>query len=775
MKTIYTKILFLLFFSIISLSVFSQTGTIRGFVYDKKTGEPIPFANVYFKGDTKGTTTTMEGYFVLSKVKPGDYNLCITFLGYDSIMQKERIKANEILSRKFYLTEKATTLQAVNIVADRMARKTETRTSVVKVTPKKINAIPSIGGQADLAQYIQVIPGVIFTGDQGGQLYIRGGSPIQNKVLLDGMIVYNPFHSIGLFSVFDTDILRSADVYTGGFGAKYGGRVSSVMDIRTREGNNNRFAGVVSAGTFGSKVTLEGPLRKIFGKPFKNMSFILSAKNSYLKETSKELYSYANKDGLPFNYLDLYGKLSVKGKKGSTVNLFGFNFDDRVDKYRGIADFNWKSHGGGANFLIIPSSTSSLINFSTAYSSYKIAMKDNKQREKYNKISGFNMNFTISSFYDKVEVSNGVEIKAFRTDLTIFNGNNKVSNIENTTEISGFSNVKYTVNKLILEPGLRIQYYASLSNFSLEPRLSAKYLITDWLRVKLAAGIYSQNLISASSNRDVVNLFTGFIAGPENLPSEFNGKKVTHKLQKANHLVLGLEVDANDYITFNIEGYVKDFTQLSDLNNQRMFNESQAPLGASPLTYKEFVLSDGLAKGFDVSMKIETKKFYLWTIYALGYVNRRMETTDGSLMTYDPHFDRRHNVNVLATYKVGDLDQWEFSLRWNYGSGFPFTQIQGVIEKDGLATDLSSNVFQHNGNEKVIYSDDYNGSRLPSYHRLDASVKKTFFFGANTNLTINASVTNIYDQKNIFYYDQSKNTTIYQLPIMPSLGMTFRF
>src|SRR5690606_13999774 len=134
--------------------------------------------------------------------------------------------------------------------------------SVVKISPKEIKQLPTIGGEADLAQYLQVLPGVVFTGDQGGQLYIRGGSPVQNKVLMDGMIVYNPFHSIGLFSVFETDIIRNADVYTGGFTAEYGGRISSIMDTTTRDGNSKYFGGKVGFSPSGAKLLLEGPLKK---------------------------------------------------------------------------------------------------------------------------------------------------------------------------------------------------------------------------------------------------------------------------------------------------------------------------------------------------------------------------------------------------------------------------------------------------------------------------------------------------------------------------------
>ena len=175
---------------------------------------------------------------------------------------------------------------------------------------------------------MQVIPGGVFTGDQGGQLYIRGGSPIQNKVLLDGMIFYSPFHSIGLFSLFDTDIIRNADVYTGGFSAKYGGRISSIMDIKTIDGNKKEIGGKLSANTFGSKLFVEGPLSNT-----RKSSFIFSGKTSYLDKSSELFYKYPilyfDEKGLPYSYTDLYGKMSMYGNNGSKFNVFGFNFVDK--------------------------------------------------------------------------------------------------------------------------------------------------------------------------------------------------------------------------------------------------------------------------------------------------------------------------------------------------------------------------------------------------------------------------------------------------------------
>ncbi|HRY99844.1 MAG TPA: TonB-dependent receptor, partial [Bacteroidales bacterium] len=306
---ISASLIFLILWLLPALPAAAQTASIRGFVYEKESGEPVIFTNVYLHRTTHGASTDVNGYFVISRIPAGTYTLMVTYLGYDTLRIPVTIKEGELITKQLYLTKASYTLIGVNISAEREEARTQTRTSVVKVTPKEIKSIPSIGGTPDLAQYLQVLPGVVFTGDQGGQLYIRGGSPIQNKVLLDGMIVYNAFHSIGLFSVFDTDILRNADIYTGGFGAEYGGRISSVMDITTRDGNKGHIAGKAGLSTFGGKLMVEGPLKKqVEGSG--STSFILSAKNSYLEQSSKLFYDYIDTNGLPFNFRDIYGKVS---------------------------------------------------------------------------------------------------------------------------------------------------------------------------------------------------------------------------------------------------------------------------------------------------------------------------------------------------------------------------------------------------------------------------------------------------------------------------------
>ena len=301
-----------LFIIFAAYTAVAQDNSIKGFVYEETTGEPMMFTNVYLKGTTFGGSTNENGYFNINRIPDGRYTLLITSVGYDTISEVFNLSKGQSVNRKYYLKETSQKLETVTITADKIEARTETKTSVITVTPKTITKIPSVGGQADFAQYLQVVPGVIFTGDQGGQLYIRGGSPIQNKVLLDGMVIYNPFHSIGLFSVFDTDSIRNADVYTGGFGAEYSGRISSIMDISTRDGNKKRISGKIGGNTFGAKVMLEGPLKKAKSPEDASISFILSAKNSYLEQSSKFFYPYASENGLPFNFQDLYGKVSLR-------------------------------------------------------------------------------------------------------------------------------------------------------------------------------------------------------------------------------------------------------------------------------------------------------------------------------------------------------------------------------------------------------------------------------------------------------------------------------
>lgn len=763
------------FLLLLGLTSHAQDNNVKGFVYEKSTGEPMMFCNVYLKGTTYGASTDINGYFNITRIPDGQYVICVTNLGYDTITDNISFRNNQVVNKKFYLEESTFFLEAVNITADKIEAKTETKTSVVNITPKIITKIPTMGGQADLAQYLQVLPGVVFTGDQGGQLYIRGGSPIQNKVILDGMVIYNPFHSIGLFSVFDTDIIRNAEVYTGGFGAEYGGRISSVMDITTRDGNKKRLAGKVGASTFGAKVMVEGPLKKAKNPDDMSASFVVSAKNSYLEQTSQSVYKQIlDGETLPYNYMDIYGKLSLNAPNGSKVNFFGFNFTDDVNNYKTISNFGWDSYGAGANFVVIPGKSPVLVEGNVAYSDYKATLKEENNPDRSSSINGFNAGFAFTYFLGKNSLKYGIEMLGFKTvfDYTKSNGI-KMSQVDNTTELGAYVKYKAQFDKLILEPSFRIQAYASLSEVSPEPRLAIKYNVTDWLRIKAAGGFYSQNLIAANSDRDVVNLFYGFLSGQDDIPSKFDGKDVTSKLQKAIHYIVGTELDVVNNMTLNIEGYYKDFRLLTSMNRNQMYTDETAPEGTPDIEKKDFMVENGQAYGVDFSLKYEDSRWYLWGTYSMAFVNRNYQNSEGAIVNYRTHYDRRHNVNLMMTYTAGPKRLWDISLRWNFGSGFPFTQVTGFYEK--LPYDnISFDPYTESGYLGILYGD-LNTGQLPSYHRLDLDVKRRFNITETINLEANLSITNVYDQRNIFYIDVVSTQTIYQLPFMPSIGLTLSF
>lgn len=781
-RFVLTRLVILLAIALLGTNAFGQkeNNDIKGFVYEESTGEPVMFSNVFLKGTTLGCSTNENGYFNITRIPDGNYTLCITCVGYDTLTDAISLANGQTINKKYTLKETSMTLETVSITAEKVEARTETKTSMITVTPKTITKIPSVGGQADLAQYLQVVPGVIFTGDQGGQLYIRGGSPIQNKVLLDGMVIYNPFHSIGLFSVFDTDIIRNAEVFTGGFGAEYGGRISSVMDITTRDGNKKRLSGKLGASCFGAKLTLEGPIIKAKTPNDAAATFVFSAKNSYLEQTSPILYKFASEDGLPFNYSDLYGKVSINAPNGSKVNVFGFSFNDRVNNYKSLSDFSWNSWGAGTNFLVIPGKAPVMIEGNVAYSSYIARMREeNNPSERYSKIDGFNVGFNFNYFLGKNTLKYGLELSGYSTDFVTYSnyGHYRIQATNYSTELGAFAKYKASLGNLLLEPSIRAQYYASFTYFSPEPRLAFKYNVNDNLRFKGAAGYYTQDFVAATNDRDVVNLFYGFLSGVTQVPGTFNGKRINSGLQKAFHVVLGSEYDINDHLTMNIEGYWKRFLQLTNINRNKIYTDTENNALVNDILKKDFMVENGDAYGFDLSMKYEDKHWYVWAVYALGFVNRNYEKYQNdqvNLISYQPHFDRRHNVNLILTYTAGDQRQWEFSGRWNFGTGFPFTKVQGYYEflsfQDGIYFDYTTT----NGEIGLIFAD-LNQGRLPTYHRFDLDAKRKFYFSERTTLEVDLGITNVYNRANVFYVDIMTNDVVRQLPILPSLGLTLSF
>ncbi|MFA6152892.1 MAG: carboxypeptidase-like regulatory domain-containing protein [Chitinophagaceae bacterium] len=775
------------FLSLTTLIGFNQAfaqsttlGGVKGFVYEKETGEALSSTNIFVKDTKTGAQTDENGYFAIGQLSPGTYTLFATSFGYDTAFVTVKVEAGQFESKKFFLESRGLELKGVDISARKIQKTTRVNIGTTTITPKEIKLLPSSGGEPDLAQYLQVTPGVTFTGDQGGQLYIRGGSPVQTGILLDGITIYNPFHSIGLYSVFETEAIRSADVYTAGFNATYGNRSSAIVDVHTKDGNNQRIAGVISASPIMVRGMLEGPLMKQKTPESGSSTFLISAKHSYLSQTSEPLYSSLGeefKNGLPFEFTDLYGKVTFSGNNGSKFNLFGFNFRDKAKVFNSLgattAQFDWNSYGAGTTFVVSPSGSSSLINGKFAYSSYKINNKEINFTPRSSSINNFEGAIDFTYFLPAYSQLNyGIEVAGQSTKLDYKSSiDTDISTLSrnNTTAAAFFVYKKNFNQHFILEPSIRFQYYSSQGKFSPEPRINLKYNITSNLRFKAAAGLYSQNIVGIKSDRDIVNFFNGFVLSPDEKILNTDREAVNNNLEMAQHVVAGVEFDIQD-VEINIEPWYKNFSQIIQLNRTKDINGTSTA---------NFQADKGKAAGLDISAKYVVKRVFLWGVVSYQKIEytTRLENFDGSYSTqnYAPPFDRRLNINLVGSYTFGKKKNLEFSVRFNYGSPFPFTQTQGFNENVNVTGNISGNILSQNGSLNTIYASTINGGRLTPFHRLDMSVKKTFKLSTYSTLETTFAMTNVYDRNNIFYVNRIENKVYYQLPVFPSLNVSWRF
>ncbi|MFK7971325.1 MAG: carboxypeptidase-like regulatory domain-containing protein [Bacteroidia bacterium] len=773
---------------LLTVTTQGQNAQIRGVVIDVR-GEPLGGAAVYVPAANAGAYANDEGIFAVSKLEEGKtYEVISYFVGYDTTRMTVAIpRGSKAVTVKFVLKERAVFTDEVEILGEQVGKIEKKRVTIgnTKISVSDIKLIPSIGAP-DLMQYLQVLPGVVSTGDQGGQLYIRGGTPIQNMTLFDGMILYSPFHSIGLFSVFDPEIIRSADVFSAAFPAQYGGRVSSVIDIKTRNGSFNKFSATANANPFSASLLLEGPIGKS-KREGGGISYILSARNNYIDQTGSALYPYINDgEGLPYNFRDVYGKLTASDGI-NFVNLFGFRHEDNV--LLGFpANISWLASGGGANFMTLPQGAAAVIRGNFAFSNYRTNLRsESEDFPRESGVSGFNGGLDVSYIVNSIdEVKAGFTFLGFQTDYTFTNSFGFITDVAaNNTEAAFFVNYKKVIrapesnwadNKepwdlMVIEPSLRLHYFNDQAHVAFEPRLRWKLNLPK-VSFSFATGLYTQNLLSAQSDRDVVNLFQGFLSAPDELAN----RNKNHNLQTAFHLLAGMELELAPKLSTTIEFWRKDFTQLTNINRDKVFPEDP-----------NFITEIGEAYGADISLKYQTKKFYAYGTYGIAKVTR-----DDGIRTYPTVFDRRHNVNLVTALRLKPFlpigegparvapkfkeNAWEFSARWSLGSGFPFTQTQGFFEKldfrdDGAQTDIAT----QNGNLGIILADELNGGRLPYYHRLDLSAKRRWLVKNKFLIEASFNLVNTYDRDNIFYFDRVRFAPVYQLPVLPSLGVTVKY
>jgi hypothetical protein len=529
---------------------------------------------------------------------------------------------------------------------------------------------------------------------------------------------------------------------------------------------------------------IEAPITK-FTDGGGSSSYVLSYKTSYLDKTAPILYKNADpENGLPYSFNDLYGKYSFSGSNGSKATFFGFRFDDN-SRFNNLK-YNWNNVGFGTNLLIIPDGSSTLINLAAGFSNYDIKLTEANGNPRSSGINSFNALFGFTNYFGKDDLKYGFEVVGFNTLYNYKNSTGRNIDQENSnTEASGYIKFKKIIgSRIVIEPGIRAVYYASLSESSIEPRIGAKYNVNSSFRLKGAAGMYSQNLISAVSDQDVVNLFYGFLSSPDDISRNGSLRNTNSRIQTAWHGVFGFEFDILDNnkskLSLNSEAFYKNFNQIISINRYKIYENDQSNNNRSDLDKFDYIAEKGLSYGADATLKFENKKLNIWAVYSLTYVTRNdgVDTAQGGMgKDYVPHFDRRHNINIVVNQSWGNKvnpSAWTANLRWNFGSGFPFTQTQGLYEKLNFAGGISANPLVQNGNLGVYY-EQINTGRLPYFHRLDVSLSRKIIISKTSVLNITAAATNVYNRENIFYFDILNYKRINQLPFLPTLGFSLTF
>jgi hypothetical protein len=798
----YIRIFWLFIFSIFFHAATAQEKfTLSGTIRDAVTGEVLIGASVYINELRNGTATNDYGFFSIS-MPAGSYSVAVTSLGYSKYETVVELQANRNL--KIDLEEEIITSEEVVITGERKDNNVQdTKMSTIQMDVKQIRKLPALFGEIDIIKNIQMLPGISIAGEGNTGLYVRGGGADQNLILLDEAPVYNPSHVFGMFSVFNSDVIKSAEIYKGGIPAQHGGRLSSLLDIRTKDGNDKKLGVSGGIGLISSRLTIQGPIKK------EKSSFIISARRTYadlfLKLADKmnllneeqsgqvsgaKLYFYdinakANfriNDKNQLFFAGYFGKDILQIGAGGRGQAFGLDWSNRTGTVR------WNHIMGNRFFLnttLIYSHynyglgiTSGANSFRWISSLQEIALKQdytyflNPNNEV---MFGFNLSY---KSYSPGKFKPGEE----NTVLKPF----KLPPYHSMEEAVYISNKQKLTRRISLEYGLRYTFFQNIGRDSLliydgppsenivldtvpynsfellknygglEPRLSARYLINDRSSVKMSYNRTYQYLHLLSNS-----------AAP--LPtSQWIPSTPYIKPQKADQVALGYFRNFHENkFEASVETYYKHFYNVVDYKDN-------ANIVANKNIETEIRRGKGWSYGFEFFVRKNTGKFTGWISYTWSKTEFNIPEVNGG-KTYYASYDRRHNFNVVGSYDINE--RWNLSGNWVFGSGRPIT--------------LPVQKYQF-GNNYPLYIPERNNYRIAPYHRFDlaATLYRKKKEGRKNESSWNFSVYNVYARQNPFtVYTQNKKdendnvigngekeiVMLYLFTIIPSITYNFNF
>lgn len=773
------------FFIIIAYTSIAQKITISGYVREQGSKESLANVAVAIPNLKIGTQTNNYGFYSLTIPNTENLELVFSMLGHQS--EKRKVTANNSQQIDIELKIKSTDLKEVIVNAERQNFVSESeQMSVVSVPIKQIKDIPALLGEKDVLKVLQLMPGVQKGREGSAGLYVRGGGPDQNLLILDDAVVYNANHLFGFFSVFNGDALKSVEMTKGGFPARFGGRLSSVIEMQMKEGNKEKIHGEAGIGLLSSRVTLEGPLKKNIS------SFLFSARRSYADAVLKPI---AGGDFPTMYFYDLNMKVNYDfGQKNKLYlsgyfgrDVFDFQENSKVRDSQESNGFNW----GNAtttlrwNHLFNQKLFSNTSLIFTNYN-FKVYNEETTDKGFYSlAYSSGIRDFTLKSDLDFLPSSQhsiraGILLTAHRftpSALVLVDARTDTSGIKkNATdalETALYTEDVWHVNeKITVNAGLRLSNFNvnSKKYFNLEPRFSGAYRLPNHLAIKASYARMNQyiHLLSNSGLGLPTDLW---VSATDKIPP-----------QTSQQIALGLAKDFPDKnLSLTVEAYYKKMDNIIGYKEGASFLLLEFGPDAqktSEVDWQENVTSGkGKAYGMEIMLQRKVGRLKGWFGYTLSWIkNQFAEINDGK--EFAPRYDRRHDLSIVSTYQL--KPKITLSATWVYGTGNRLT-VPVASSRLGGHTNLDNSV-----DTKVNYYDERNSFQAAAYHRLDLGIQfhKQKKRGERT---WEVSIYNAYNRINPFYYEsgQAYNTTtgtyenkLYRkglFPVVPSVSYSFKF
>jgi len=790
------KIILILLFIVGNIT--AQKINISGFVTDKNTGEKIINANVFVKNSTIGTVTNEYGYYSLYIPKNQEITIKIGFVGYKNLEKK--LRAEKSLKINFELVPD-NQLETVELhFSTKSAQNIQAKEiSTVQIPIQQIKQLPAIGGEPDLMKAYQLLPGISSGKEGSSDLFVRGGSPDQNLMLIDGVPLYYVNHLGGFVSVFNIDAINSVKLIKGGFPARYGNRLSSVVDIRMKDGNRNKRSGSFTIGLLNAKLMLEGPLGK---------------KASYMVSARRMLYdlimfpvSYIGTDKMSsfgYHFYDFNGKINyqINLKNHLYFSVYGGddifairNYKDTETSGSNQGDFEskyQKKWGNKLSSLRWYYDINNKLELITrlSYSKYrfyigkKVSSDEKKFQYESNYISDIQdarinslLNINISNNY-KITTGSGFSYHWFNPSVLgvhISQNNEPQDYIKSSYKQSSIAYYFFIENhinfhnKLFLNLGIRnSDLVINKHQFvSFEPRLMFRYQFNKSFAVKGAYSKMQQNLhlLSTTGLGMPVDLW---LPATNDAPPE-----------QSELYVFGISKSIGKPYQLSIETFYKTINNLITYKPGATFKKVS-------YHWEDKIYNNGLGKSYGVEFLLQKKtgKHTGWLSYTWSKTTRQFNEINNNF-PYPFNYDRRNDISIVYNYNFNKHIQ--FSATWNYGTGYPFSM---EINKFYTLTNLSFSGENYNLNNLYEYTTAYeyskpNSLKMRDFHRLDIGVNfiKQKKYGIRT---WNFSIINVYNRKNpYFYYLSSEETseghykTIVKqytlFPFLPSFSYSYKF